>query len=109
MSFKVGRGNQAMVLSLDSDRDRTVVRPHDFGQYLCFFDFRHQAFAYEKVVYSPADVSRAGVRKVTPPGVVAVAFGREMAEGIDESRLDDVIDTFTFFVGEAVLAAICFR
>ena len=65
---------------------------------------RGYILACEPVVYTPADVSGAGVCPVGPPGIGAGSIGVSGAEGIDVAGGDKGIEAFTLFVGETVFA-----
>ena len=65
---------------------------------------RGYILACEPVVYTPADVSGAGVCPVGPPGIGVGGIGVSGAEGIDVASGNKGIEAFALFVGETVFA-----
>lgn len=66
-----------------------------------------QAFRNEEIVNAPADVVLAGVAPVRPPGI-ALGVGMEAAESVDESSLEQIINSLPFFGGEASVVGVLF-
>src|SRR5271170_2858871 len=85
-----------------------MIAAHHVGMDVGGDHLAAQRRGYEKIIDAPADVARAGVGEIAPPGVVTVAL-LEQAEGIDEAGVDEVLESLALLVGEALLAAIGLR
>ena len=62
---------------------------------------------YQHVVDSPSDIASPGIGEMAPPRVVAVALF-EFPEGVDESGVDESLESRAFLVRKALFAAIWF-
>ena len=82
-----------------------MIAPHDLGMDLGGGHPAAQRRGHQEVVDPPPDVARPRVREMAPPGVVSVAL-LEQPEGIDESRVDEVLKSLALLVREALLAAV---
>src|SRR5271168_2167434 len=85
-----------------------MIASHDGRMDLGALDLGPQLRRYQHIVDSPSDIARPRIGKVAPPGIVPIAL-REHAEGIDEARVDEGLESRAFFVGKSFLAAILFR
>src|SRR3984893_3565853 len=64
-----------------------------------------QGGRHQKIVDSPPYVARPGVRKMTPPRIVAVSL-REEPERIDEPRVHHILKSLALLVGESLFPAV---
>src|SRR5882672_52412 len=94
-------------LCIERDTDRAMIAPQDGGMDLGLLHRVAQLPRHEHVIDSPPDVARPRIGEMTPPRVVPVAL-REQAKGVDETRIHEVLESLTFFIREALLAAIRF-
>ena len=67
------------------------------------------AFAGKPIINAPANVSGAGVCPVGPPALGAGFFRVRAADGINKACSLTIIETFTLFISEAVLADVLLR
>ena len=72
-----------MVLSLDSNRDWTMVGAVNIGMDFGFFNTLYEFACDEEIINAPADVTVAGTGLHIPEGVGVFRLWVEMTEGID--------------------------
>src|SRR5216684_1747175 len=94
-------------LCIERDADRAMIAAHDGGMDLGALHRVAQMPRHENVVDSPPDVPRPRIGEMAPPRVVPVTLG-EQPEGVDEPRIHEILESLTFFIREALLAAIRF-
>src|SRR6185437_10797728 len=68
-------------------------------------DFVFQAFGYEEVVDTPANVAGSRICPERPPGIVTVPFFKE-SKGVDKPGINKGLKASAFFIGKAFLAAV---
>src|SRR3989338_8210262 len=85
----------------------TVVGALELRMYFRLLDMRAERFTGKEVVYPPADIPRASIRKVAPPGVMAWSRMIE-SKRIDKSFGKDVVYSFSLFFCESMFALVRF-
>src|SRR6267154_1476174 len=76
--------------SAQSDADGAVIAAQNLRMNRRALHRAAQDGRRQKIVDSPPDVARPGVRKMTPPRIVAVSLRKE-AERIDEPRIHHIL------------------
>src|SRR5581483_4758306 len=85
-----------------------MVAAHDIHVNVGGSDRTAQTSRNQDVIDAPSHIALACAREVAPPGVMAVALP-EQAEGIDEARIQKVLEAAALLLGEALAAAVGFR
>jgi hypothetical protein len=83
-----------------------VIRPEDPLSDEGVFEARKQKGRNEEIIDAPTDVAFAGTGEVRPPRVLFGRIGVKMAEGVDESAVDEFLKTRTLFVGKPGISTI---
>ena len=97
-----------VVIISDFDAHWTVVTPHGIRVNLWIFYLSGDGFAREPIVDAPPDIVGTGITPVSPPGVGGESVGVSGTKGVDKSRVNDICDTLTLFVGKARTFAVFF-
>ncbi len=71
------------------------------------YDLVFEAGGDEEIVDAPTDVVGAGAAEIAPPGVVAVALMEE-AQSVDETSVEEGLESGSFFEGIAFFAFVWF-
>src|SRR5882724_10946826 len=92
-------------LCIERDADRAMIAAHDGGMDLGALHRVAQLPRHENVVDSPPDVPRPRIGEMAPPRIVPITLG-EQPEGVGETRVHEILESLTFFIRKAFLAAI---
>src|SRR3989344_4267420 len=84
-----------------------MVGTENFRQDFCRFYFFCELATDKNIINSPADVTRSRIRKMTPPRVVSIAFGKN-SKRIYEASADYVLNTFALFFSKPFIFHIFF-
>lgn len=89
--------------------DRAVVGAEDVVVDGGACELWGEGFGDDPVVNAPAHVLSAGPAAIAPPGIGFGGFGVEMAEGVDETGVEEFVEACPFLRGEARAFVIGFR
>ena len=86
-----------------------MVGTENLGMDACALQLAGEPCRGEEVIDAPPRVLLACPEAVRPPRVNAFLFGIEIAERIDESRVQQGLELLAFLVGEACVHAVGLR